>query len=868
MHRAHTTRLSLLVSAWVLVTVAGCHQDDQTPINLEPSASARVLVALPRSLPLASVSRVVATVTPAGGAPVQQELSGTGASWQGLVRRVHSGAGATVEAEAFDAQGTAVALAQVSEVSFAKHRSGLIVLVPRAQSQGEPPGNVAPFIDAVVGSTADPRPGAALSLRAVAGDANTGDTVSYAWRATGGTFSGDTTPTPVWTAPTEIGAVTLTLQVTDSHGAAATLDFVVGVNRTGAGPVDGQAVLNRWPALSELTAQPSEEVSEGTPVSLRAVSVDEDGDVLRLQWQASCEGTFDDATAAQASFTPTALPAGACNNCKLTLSVSDGFGGAREGSVDLCVVRKLPPVIVSTSQSSEGTTAGDLVRLVATAEDPQHEPLTFTWTASTGLLGPPAKTGGTGEVDWTALSCLPADVVPTVQLTVTNRSGLSDSHTFTVAWNGGRCGQHPPCSVTLEDAKVTMQADCTTESTVFIPDGYTFDGAGHVLTAVDPEGGRFLGAVLRNRGAEADVRALKVEGRSLTGAGKCDGGEDALAGIRLMGASGSVVDSEVRDLFQAGGNGGCQEGTAIEVRNAPGAASVLHVDVLRNRVAGYQKAGIVASGRLDVRVEGNTVEGGGPLSVIARNGIQVSSGATGRVTGNTVTGHSYTGPGYVASGILVAGGPYYGNDVPLSRDVVIRNNTLADNDVGINLAQAAADGGPLPESTRIQVVDNTLSSAALTNGYPYQAGISDYGGGNVISRNHISGAGYDRATSPGVTFDVDVVAGAAARVVFLTEEQHVAAGACSGELVVQSQDAVGNLSALTTPTLVAEAAGVTFYADAACTQALPASGAGAELKLEAPQQEARFFFLATQTGTVTVSVTGDGVSASQSQTVE
>lgn len=46
------------------------------------------------------------------------------------------------------------------------------------------------------------------------------------------------------------------------------------------------------------------------------------------------------------------------------------------------------------------------------------------------------------------------------------------------------------------------------------------------------------------------------------------------------------------------------------------------------------------------------------------------------------------------------------------------------------------------------------------------------------------------------------------------------------------------------------------------------SGAGAEVRLLAPQQEAVFYFRAAQAGAVTVSVTGDGVSASQAQTVE
>jgi len=865
MHRADTTRLTLLAGALALAMTAGCHLEEEPAVNLESSGAARVVVVLPRSLP-ASVTRVVATATPAGGDIVSQELSGEGTRWSGLVKGIVRAAGATVEATAFDARGTVVARAQVPGGTLTRQRSGLWVLVPRAPSQGEPAGNAAPFIDAVVGSAPGVRVGGELALRAVAYDPNPADVLTYAWRATGGSFSSATSPEPVWTAPQEPGSFTLTLEVTDARGAAATLNFEIGVGVLGAQSLDPQAVFNRWPALATLEAQPAPEVGVGLPVALQGRAVDEDGDALTYKWTASCQGTFDDTAAPQARFTPTALPVEACNNCRLSLLVEDRFGGVREGSVELCVVRKQPPAIVSTSQSSPGALAGDVVRLVATAQDPQQEPLTFTWTASTGLLGPPTKSGGTGEVDWTALSCIPADVVPTVRLTVTNASGLSASHTFTVQWGGGRCGRHPPCAAALEAAKVTLTADCTTESTVFIPNGYTLDGAERLLTAVDPEGGRFLGAVLRNRGTTADVRNVKVEARGLSETA-CDGGAGALSGIRLEGASGSILDSEVAGLHQKGNEGQCQEGTAIEVRNAEDAAAVVRVDVLRNRVVGYQKTGILNVGRVDVRVESNTVDGGGPRAGIARNGIQVSYGATGRVTGNTVTGHAYTGRGAVASGILVAGGLF---GKPLSRDVVIQSNMLVDNDVGIYVSQSAAGGGPLPESTGIQVVENMLSNGALTNGYPYQAGIADSGGGNLISRNRISGAGYDPATSPDV-FDVDVVAGAASRVVFVTAARRVAAGACSEALTVQSQDAVGNLSALAAPTLVLQAvgtAGVTFFADPACTQPLPVSGMGSELRLAAPHQEAMFYFRAAQAGTVTLSVAGNGVSASQAQTVQ
>jgi hypothetical protein len=51
--------------------------------------------------------------------------------------------------------------------------------------------------------------------------------------------------------------------------------------------------------------------------------------------------------------------------------------------------------------------------------------------------------------------------------------------------------------------RMTLLADCTTDHTLSIPDGYAFDGDGHTITAVDPDGAHFLGAVVANAGDSA-----------------------------------------------------------------------------------------------------------------------------------------------------------------------------------------------------------------------------------------------------------------------------------------------------------------------------------------------------------------------------
>jgi hypothetical protein len=748
--------------------------------------------------------------------------------------------------------------------------------VPQVPSPARPTGNAAPFIDAVVVSDTLVRSGGAVTLKAKAHDLNAGDALTYAWRASGGTFSDATAEAPTWTAPAESGAVTLTLTVTDDKGAAAALDFsvVVGAAGPSASSAD-RAVFNRWPSVAELSAVPSPESLVDEPVALQSAGVDEDGDALTFAWTATCEGTFDDPTGARARFTPSTVPTAACNNCRLDVVMRDGYGGQVRDSVELCVVRRFPPTIDSTSQSVPGALAGELVRLGVTATDPQGEPLTFTWTTNAGALGPTTGTSGTSALAWTELTCVPPDLTPTVTVTVKNASGLSASHTFTVQWGSRRCGARSACAVTLGATAVTLREDCTTEGAVYIPDGFTFEGAGHTLTAVEAEPtpeAHWKGGVLRNRGATAHVRDVTVTARGL--AEVCDAGEDRLSGIRFEGASGSITDTQVRDLHEKDGQSGCQEGVAIEVRHAEDATDSVKVDVLRNRLSGYQKGGILVAGRVDATVTDNEVDGAGPLGTIAQNGIQLGYGATGKVTGNVVSGHSYTGPTDVATGILVVGGAYYGAARPLCKDVVIQGNTLDGNDVGIDLVQAEGldtngDWIPPAEATRIQVLENELNKADVTNGYVYQAGISDLGSGNVISLNKVTGPGYEPATQPGATFDVDVLsAGTERRLAFLSPARTVATGACSGMLVVQSQDVVGNLASLVAPTLMLSATGsagtgATFHLQPDCSDA-PVT----QLDLSGPQQEALFYFKAEQPGDLELTVTSDTLTLNQTQTVQ
>ncbi|WP_263451276.1 right-handed parallel beta-helix repeat-containing protein [Hyalangium gracile] len=862
-------RLTWLVGLWVLLG-AGC-TEEVPPVALGPAGSARVVFVLPRTLPEGAVARVTASAS-GSGASVSTDLEGAGAQWRGWLRSLPEAQPYRFRVEAFDAGGTRRFELETDSERLEPYRPGLIILVGQ-EAAASSSGNTAPSIQAVVGSRAAAEPGGTLRLRALARDAEEEEGLSYTWQAEEGTFEDVQAAAATWKAPGSGGPRKVTLVVRDTQGSATSLTFTLDVTGVGTLSHEEPVVHNRWPTASGLEALSPRTVGLGQEVEVELQGAEDvDSDALTYIWTATCEGSRSESSGARFRFTPS-IPAetSACDNCQVTARVEDARGGSTSYSLGLCVKNKPPPALRSPAPQAVSAVPGELVPLSVSAEDPDGGPLTFSWKANTGILGTPVQTGDTNEVPWTALSCVPAGVTPTIEVTVTNSEGLSIRVRHTVSWNGPVCG-HPPCVARLERELLTLQADCTTSTPVFIPDGLALNGTGHTLTVVDPVGGHFLGAIVRNRGTSMHVRNLKVRAQGLLKDGPCDGEEGRLRGILLQGASGSVLDSEVLNIRRnqpapnnpEGTPRGCQEGHAIEVRNRD--ASVRReVDLRRNLVSGYQKGGILVAGHVGAIVSQNTVTGAGPVGHIAQNGVQLSDGVTGQVMENQLSGHAYTGSSDVASGLLVAGGPYFG--IAWVRDAVIRGNTLTGNDVGIYLDQAEADGSAPATSTRIQVTDNTLRNNAVTNGYPYQAGIADLGGGNTIHSNTLTGAGYDSATQPGVTFDVDVVAGPASQVAFLTPPRRVDTGACSERVLVQSQDVKGNLSKSTPATFEltasgAAAQGLTFHADATC-----AGPAITTVQLSTAEATASFYFKATQPGTVTLTVSRGSVSGSQDQTV-
>ena len=242
------------------------------------------------------------------------------------------------------------------------------------------------------------------------------------------------------------------------------------------------------------------------------------------------------------------------------------------------------------------------------------------------------------------------------------------------------------------------------------------------------------------------------------------------------GSEGKVTDT---DVFGANYFGIVNNGGGVDVRNSSihnigevpfngtqHGVGVYFVDggsgsIQKNTVRLYQKGGIVVNGEgSSAKIQNNTVTGNGRVDYIAQNGIQVSRGATGDVSNNTVSENAYTGAnGASSGGVLI----YGGCGDPATTGVDVKNNTLINNDVGIYLfvANATCTGAPLTP-TNNSAHNNTISNDMVSNisgfgpGCGYQAGVDDVGNGDEITNNRISGAGYATQDCPAFVRPIDI----------------------------------------------------------------------------------------------------------------
>ena len=115
------------------------------------------------------------------------------------------------------------------------------------------------------------------------------------------------------------------------------------------------------------------------------------------------------------------------------------------------------------------------------------------------------------------------------------------------------------CVFTTSGMTMTLTADCTTDHTILVPQGYTLDGNGNSITAVDPAGDHFRGAVVKNGGTVAHVTDIEITAAGL--ADVCDGADDRLRWFLFLEQCGRVGHARERATVSVRGSRAARRAT-------------------------------------------------------------------------------------------------------------------------------------------------------------------------------------------------------------------------------------------------------------------------------------------------------------------
>jgi parallel beta-helix repeat protein len=229
-----------------------------------------------------------------------------------------------------------------------------------------------------------------------------------------------------------------------------------------------------------------------------------------------------------------------------------------------------------------------------------------------------------------------------------------------------------------------------------------------------------------------------------------------LVGIYYQNASGTVNHVTARYQELDPSDFGCQDGLAIYAQSGYGSGGTATVTIEDSMVHDYDKNGITADGSGTVAtITSNFIVGIGATPLIGQNGIQMSDGARGKITTNTVTDDVYVNPSdcypgncYSATGILL-----YDSGGTSANPVSITDNTVSNTQGGI---VAYTDGNETADYNTVSSNKVTSTPAIVVTGYTYLLdGIDLCSDNNTANSNTVfysSGAGVhldSSCTEPG-----------------------------------------------------------------------------------------------------------------------
>ncbi|HEX8698665.1 MAG TPA: kelch repeat-containing protein [Myxococcaceae bacterium] len=561
-----------LLLALALVLLAGCSSSSSG------TGSAQFAVSVPQALN-ASISRLSVTATAPDFSSVSVDLVSSNGVWGGTLGNIPAGPSRSFLAQAFDASGTRLFEGSASGVSITANQTSLVAITLQQVNAPPPLQHEAPIIDSLTAPATSVAAGGSLSLVATAHDPNPGDTLSYVWSSTAGTFSSASSASTTWTAPASTGIQTLTFTVTDSQGLSSSLFLAVYVLPSEAqGTAQITISFNTAPRVVSVSAIASQ-LAVGQTTSVSASASDADGDSLFYSWSTLCAGSWAQAASSSAQFTPSTLPTGECNNCELTVTVSDGRGGQSTGTVALCVSappapQHFHPLIVSASGSSLTASPGQVITYEVAASDPEGSALSFSWAVNAGSLGTPVTGASSSRATWTAPSCVDAGTSLTLTATVTNAFNLSTTQSFSVIGLLPVCGWAPAGS--MSSVRNSHTATLLPDGKVLVAGGTTGTSSPATAELYDPATGTWsaTGTMLAPRGNA--TATLLLNGKVLvTGASGKDieevydpatGTWSATSGlltIRYFSSATRLLDGKV--LIAGGYQGGPGDPSVSEV---------------------------------------------------------------------------------------------------------------------------------------------------------------------------------------------------------------------------------------------------------------------------------------------------------------
>ena len=277
------------------------------------------------------------------------------------------------------------------------------------------------------------------------------------------------------------------------------------------------------------------------------------------------------------------------------------------------------------------------------------------------------------------------------------------------------------CNFLVTSKKWTLQGPCQTDETIVVPKGFTLEGQGFKITAKDPAGGNFQGAIITNGGSGLNISNLFLRTSQTEMADVCNPDPGKLVGILLDNTASTIVNVNIT-MNKGAGTSVCEEGVAIRAQ-ATGAS--FKKVTIKNSLFNYnQLAGIEFVGSINGRVEASTIKNlqGNP---VPQRGIVVAEKAKAYIINNLIIRHLQ---------VPLTSNPSYGVLLDNAGQSTIIQNTINLNDYGI----AIRGGTKITARSNIlreQTFDGILMTdvlGILTTGNTIWANDSQKNGGNGI----------------------------------------------------------------------------------------------------------------------------------------